>query len=250
MTCNDTTKISVNEKCIKRKNCTMSEWEDWGSPCSATCGDDATKTRKRTVKDKGYCGTKKCLPLEETVNCNLKCCPRDCEVSDWGDWEQCSESCGGGERKRYRTEITAPNCGGKKCPGLENTVACNTQCCKVDCIYGEWTDWDACTSPGCDVEGNRTRRKPVLKPAKCGGDCKIMEQTKKCTNCKCDCKPGDWGDWGDCSPSCVPLAVFKTGLPRFKERTRSITPGQCGGKNKTTHPSFHGSNQHEAKYYH
>ena len=49
--------------------------------------------------------------------------------SEWGDWESCSATCGGGTMKRTRT-CTDPTNGGAACVGLtEETVNCNNFVC-------------------------------------------------------------------------------------------------------------------------
>jgi hypothetical protein len=48
----------------------------------------------------------------------------------WGQWSQCSSSCGNG-RKTRRRKCIPPKCGGKDyCVGLaRQRVSCNSGCC-------------------------------------------------------------------------------------------------------------------------
>ncbi|XP_047141687.1 somatomedin-B and thrombospondin type-1 domain-containing protein [Hydra vulgaris] len=50
----------------------------------------------------------------------------DCEVSEWGDWGNCSSSCGSGVMNRRRKITQMPSNGGKTCPILLQTRGCNT----------------------------------------------------------------------------------------------------------------------------
>ena len=55
--------------------------------------------------------------------------PRDCIVSPWGGWSNCSKTCGGGTETRTRQVLYPARFGGKACPTLENKRACNTNPC-------------------------------------------------------------------------------------------------------------------------
>jgi hypothetical protein len=52
--------------------------------------------------------------------------PRDCRVSDWSPWGQCSKSCGIGEMTRRREVIKHARRGGKVCPPLLETKWCGS----------------------------------------------------------------------------------------------------------------------------
>eukprot|EP01084_Bolivina_argentea_P200679 343134_1 len=53
----------------------------------------------------------------------------DCIVSQWGDWTQCSVSCGGGIQTRSRTVVTEADNGGAICDPLQETQNCNEHIC-------------------------------------------------------------------------------------------------------------------------
>ncbi|HEY7791402.1 MAG TPA: hypothetical protein VIC33_12855 [Vicinamibacterales bacterium] len=82
--------------------------------------------------------------------------PVDCQMSDWGAWGACSQSCGGGFQTRNRFVTTLPSNGGAACPVAVETQVCNIQPCPVD---GGWSAWSSCS-------------------VSCGGG----EQTRTCTN--------------------------------------------------------------------
>ncbi|KAF4531451.1 hypothetical protein B566_EDAN004222, partial [Ephemera danica] len=52
--------------------------------------------------------------------------PRDCRVSEWGAWGECSKSCGIGEMQRRREVMKHARRGGKPCPELLETRWCGS----------------------------------------------------------------------------------------------------------------------------
>ena len=77
-----------------------------------------------------------CPPLSETRVCNDKACAINCEISQWGEWTECSVPCGGSTNKAKAKEHITP-----RCPeGLAIEELFNTQKCDVDCIFG-YTTW-------------------------------------------------------------------------------------------------------------
>jgi hypothetical protein len=67
---------------------------------------------------------------EQSKRCNFDWCPVDCIVSAFGNWDQCTKSCGGGETTRTRTVVRASEYGGKACPVSSETESCNPHTCK------------------------------------------------------------------------------------------------------------------------
>merc|ERR1712202_54704 len=68
-----------------------------------------------------------------TLMC-LRNVPVDGGVSEWSEWGECSEECGGGNQTRTRTCTNpTPANGGNDCEdSLEETQNCNEQDCPVD----------------------------------------------------------------------------------------------------------------------
>lgn len=63
--------------------------------------------------------------------------PRNCQVTQWGDWGSCSKSCGIGEAVRKRTVRQEPRHGGVVCPSLTDYKWCGSaRNCKEG--YFEW----------------------------------------------------------------------------------------------------------------
>jgi hypothetical protein len=87
-------------------------------------------------------------PLSDGRACpavqDAKDCAVACVLGEWGQWGECSVSCGGGRRTRRRAaDIMAKN-GGKTCGRSDEADACNTAACVVPplAIDGFWDVWN------------------------------------------------------------------------------------------------------------
>ena len=76
------------------------------------------------------------------------CNTRQCVSFAWGmgAWGACSKTCGGGERHRTRTQVSAAVNGGKDCAHMDETDKCNTQWCPSDCKLASWGGWSGCSA--------------------------------------------------------------------------------------------------------
>ncbi|CAE7739327.1 Sspo [Symbiodinium sp. CCMP2592] len=127
---------------------------------------------------------------------------QDCEYNDWGKWTQCSETCGGGSRKRTRTVKTKAQNGGKACEAAEKkqTEECNTKECPVDCVISDWQDWGHC-APNC--QGHRKRNRMIIQAASHGGQaCGDTKEEESCDGVCTDCEYEDWSAWVECPVTC------------------------------------------------
>ena len=97
--------LSEIETCNDKKCPVFTEWSIWSS-CSETCGGgfrkksrkcvEATEERRaRVLFDDNPCMG----PLEVIEECNQQSCP---EWTEWSDWTECSKTCGGGQKRKYR----------------------------------------------------------------------------------------------------------------------------------------------------
>ncbi|OXB67704.1 hypothetical protein ASZ78_002786 [Callipepla squamata] len=67
-------------------------------------------------------------PLEQAC---LVPCPRDCVVTDFSPWSQCSGGCANSLRHRTRAVIAPPLYGGAPCPNLTESRACTAASCPL-----------------------------------------------------------------------------------------------------------------------
>ncbi|XP_063436803.1 uncharacterized protein LOC134718239 [Mytilus trossulus] len=72
--------------------------------------------------------------------------------SDWSDYMECSVTCGGGTKSRYRyCNNPSPTNGGADCAGRSVlTLTCNDKPCPIDGGFADWTSWSTClVTSGC-----------------------------------------------------------------------------------------------------
>ncbi|XP_078346349.1 uncharacterized protein LOC144631708 isoform X1 [Oculina patagonica] len=152
--------------------------------------------------------------------------------SEWGDWDQCSVTCGGGSRSRSRScNNPAPQHGGADCSSLgpsQETGSCNETPCPVDGGFSNWSDWGPCpvTCGGGTHKRVRTCTNPP--PQNGGKDCEgPKEVVQTCSSNECptavDGRYTQWGEWSECSTTCDPGS-------RKRERSCTNPPPQNGGK--------------------
>ena len=148
-------------------------------------------------------GGKKCENTKSTTSCNTQPCPVDCSVASWGGWGGCSKACGTGSQNRSRKVTRKTNYGGKKCPALKQSRACNTKPCPVNCAVSSWGGFGAC-SKTCGP-GSKTRRRTIrVNPAHGGAACPALSNSAACNkkSCPINCAVRGWGGWSGCSKTC------------------------------------------------
>ena len=216
------------------QDCQLGQWSDW-SYCSNSCdGGQQFRTRLVELEAQGL-GAKPCADnsLKEIQPCNeeVSCHPRvNCVLDEWSAWSECSASCEGGEQMRTR-DVALPNAhGGLPCADdVQQLRSCNEQACDttVDCAWGEWTSWSAC-SRSCGGGQQQRDRELAYAPRGAGKLCEANAKSEvaACNAQACEevCSDGEWGEWSAwsaCTSSC------ETG---YMLRTRVITkePNHCG----------------------
>ncbi|VDI00055.1 Hypothetical predicted protein, partial [Mytilus galloprovincialis] len=183
------------------------EWNEW-SECTISCGK-GYKLRNRSCTDPSpQFGGELCNGNEtETDICNTNDCPVDGNWSTWGGWQECSVTCGGGDKTRNRTcTDPIPQYSGEDCHGNDTEVAiCNAILCPIDGNWSDWSEWHEC-SVICG-EGNQTRNRTCNNPEpQLGGeycDGNDLEDIK-CYKIACpiDGIWSNWNEWTACSLSC------------------------------------------------
>jgi hypothetical protein len=193
-------------------HCEVSAWSIW-SGCTLSCGG-GKQTRVRVVNRHAVYGGFECPALQEERQCHVHHCPIDCVVDTWGSFSPCSKSCenhvlhessteASGQQHRYRQVLRDPSHGGRKCPPLSDTQACNRHSCPVDCLLDNWGAWTPC-SVTCGT-GNYLRSRAMIQNNMFGGRaCDGMLENDSCEAgpCPIHCEVDPWGSWGKCTATC------------------------------------------------
>ncbi|XP_016146102.1 hemicentin-1-like [Sinocyclocheilus grahami] len=185
----------------------FSEWMEWGA-CSVSCGTGVQKRLRQCNNPFPANGGHHCIGLAtETRSCQGKPCPVDGNWSEWSSWEECSRTCGQGNRTRVRTCSNPPaQHGGRACEGKAvEAIMCSIRPCPVAGNWGAWLPWSPC-SETCG-KGMQTRLRLCNNPPPSfeGPSCEGPDtQTQVCSerNCPVDGKWSSWVSWGACSVSC------------------------------------------------
>ncbi|WAR30605.1 HMCN1-like protein, partial [Mya arenaria] len=154
-------------------------WGGWGywSPCTLSCGS-GTRTRIRLCNNPA--------PQHDGLFCSGEESQLDyCNIhggwTEWSDYGECSASCGGGHRRRFRScSSPPPSTNGRLCSGaIDDSQTCNSQPCPVDGRWGEWLEWTTC-SQTCDT-GRMYRTRECIGTRHGGRQCRgDSEQIMNC----------------------------------------------------------------------
>lgn len=109
----------------------FSSWLEWRA-CSVTCGQGVQERVRQCDSPVPANGGRGCQgPHTDLRSCQRQPCPVDGSWSEWGLWEECSRSCGQGNRTRSRTcSNPLAQHGGKPCEGSAlESVMCNLRPC-------------------------------------------------------------------------------------------------------------------------
>lgn len=132
--------------------------------------------------------------------------------SEWGEWTECSATCGGGRRRKFRQCVDHQ--GGlvdsSNCPGEETmSKNCNTQECPK---WTDWTKWTECSATCGGGSRSKVRECIVSEPTdQRSGEQNSLDnnslcegksiETEECSTNVCP-KWTEWTDWTQCSATC------------------------------------------------
>ncbi|KAL9846109.1 hemicentin-1 isoform 2-T2 [Geothlypis trichas] len=185
----------------------FSSWLEWQA-CSVTCGQGVQERVRQCDSPVPANGGRGCQgPHSDLRSCHRQPCPVDGSWSEWGLWEECSRSCGQGNRTRSRTCSNPPaQHGGKPCEGSAlESVMCNLRPCPVAGEWSPWGPWGPCSTT-CG-KGSQTRPRLCTSPAPAHGGPRCPgpdTQLQLCFRRRCpvDGKWSPWSSWSSCSMSC------------------------------------------------
>ncbi|XP_029939526.1 hemicentin-1, partial [Salarias fasciatus] len=199
--------VLVRVTLIVRVHGGYSEWAEW-SPCSVSCGVGAQTKLRQCNNPLPANGGRHCVGSDvETRTCQGKPCPVEGNWSEWSFWEECSRTCGQGNRTRVRTCSNPPaQHGGRPCEGRAvEVIMCSVRPCPVAGNWGSWLPWSQCSETCGKGMQSRIRLCNNPPPAFHGFQCEGTDtQTQVCKErpCPVDGKWSSWVSWGACSVSC------------------------------------------------
>ncbi|KAK3728739.1 hypothetical protein QZH41_002662 [Actinostola sp. cb2023] len=214
----------------------FTEWGNW-TECTATCAN-GTQQRMRTCTnpppDNG--GANCTGHTNETQQCSRPPCPIHGNFTEWGNWSECTATCGNGTQQRMRTCTNPPPAiGGANCTGSTNeTQQCSRPPCPtapIDGNFTEWSNWSNCTRTCGNGIQQRMRTCTNPPPANGGANCTgHTNETQHCNpnHCPVNGHWSDWSDWSYCNRPC------DTGEEKRTRTCTNPTP-QYGGKDCKGH---------------
>ncbi|XP_063399784.1 coadhesin-like [Mytilus trossulus] len=117
---------------------------------------------------------------------------------EWGAWNSCPVTCGGGQRISYRfCDDPPPSAGGSNCIGSNlKTDVCATDTCPVHGNWERWGAWNRC--PVTCGGGRQISNRACNDPSPSNGGSACSGNSKKLRSCASDECPvhGNWGGWG------------------------------------------------------
>ncbi|KAK1804810.1 hypothetical protein P4O66_003652 [Electrophorus voltai] len=180
---------------------------EWGA-CSVSCGTGVQKRLRQCNNPLPANGGRHCMgSSSETRSCQGKPCPVDGQWTEWSAWDECSHTCGHGNRTRVRT-CSRPSAqhGGRACVGRAvEVMLCSIRPCPVAGNWGAWLPWSPCSETCGTGMQTRVRLCNNPPPSFDGLPCKGADmQTQVCIEktCPVDGNWGPWQPWGECSASC------------------------------------------------
>ena len=127
-------------------DCVVSEWTVWDE-CDATCGAAQSRRQRQVTTFPSEFGKACPTDLAQMKACSVPNCDvKDCQVSGWLTWSDCSTSCGQGHQSRQRSVINLREPGGYGCFfSIAESQECHNPMCSQDCAWDDWEPWGECS---------------------------------------------------------------------------------------------------------
>ena len=190
-----------------------SSWSNFKT-CSKSCGNGTmTRTRNCTNPEPRHSG-RNCSSLGPSVDiqpCNMFPCPVDGGYTEWGNFTQCTQSCGNGTMYRTRNcSNPSPLYGGKNCSTLGGAIEvkiCNAFPCPIDGGYTSWSEFTRCSKSCGRGTTQRTRNCSNPLPQFGGRNCSrfgLAMDVRECNLRPCPINGGysAWSKFSKCTRSC------------------------------------------------
>ncbi|KAL4226070.1 hypothetical protein ACF0H5_014058 [Mactra antiquata] len=223
--CNNPTPVGIGKYCdgnnTNTENCQQSspqqcpvnggwsEWLEWSSRCSVTCGQGVTKRFRQCANPIPSHGGEYCKgDLFEERQCIESPCPVDGVWGLWESWTACSVTCEKGTHSRSRIcDSPSPQFNGNYCVGNATDVSpcIDRPSCIIDGVWAIWSSWFGCSTTCGYGENTRYRTCSNPRPQNGGKPCPgTFADTTNCRMAECpvDGQWTDWSAWNECSVTC------------------------------------------------
>jgi len=117
-------------------NCELGDWTEW-SDCSAEC-NGGVKEKIRNIEVVPQFHGDSCGETSVTESCNVQSCDKDCVLSDWTGWSECSKDCDGGLSTRTKN-VVEPKEGSGQCAAHDVDMRLEYQVCNEASCEGNVT---------------------------------------------------------------------------------------------------------------
>eukprot|EP00929_Paragymnodinium_shiwhaense_P124050 TRINITY_DN988_c0_g1_i4.p1 TRINITY_DN988_c0_g1~~TRINITY_DN988_c0_g1_i4.p1 ORF type:complete len:1003 (-),score=315.27 TRINITY_DN988_c0_g1_i4:170-2938(-) len=160
-------------------DCKLEDWGGWSS-CTAKCGGGLMERERDLVMEAQH-GGEPCEETKEAKSCNLQSCDKDCELSDWTEWGDCSKACNGGEQERAKT-ISVPLQGDGSCPVIRDALRLQTRSCNAKPCKNELMGFKCFRFTPTKLRNNRRANSVQISDIFLKGDAPISMKNFKAKN--------------------------------------------------------------------
>merc|ERR1719430_2060044 len=213
----------------------------------------------------GYICNDKNMPGNKKYCKDMKvryCCAKALRAQwgPWGEWSDCTVTCGGGKRTRTKKckqndkrkgTLELKTYYNKKCVGEEDpvrkkqmseqTMQCNVERCPVDFTWTHWSVWSSC-SVSCN-QGTKTRERTCSPSQNGGTECpdkleqnELYREEVPCTNADCEIFfESEWTEYSICSVTCGKGKRSRTRKCQSDTTLQMVSSDKCSNEKSHFH---------------